>query len=92
MWWATGIAVGTGVLTLVVLVHAAYAIFWGQPQTDRLRLEGVREVPASVWGPMVFLAALCVVLGVYPQLLFPLLDRAAHFMAPAGHMLVALGR
>lgn len=92
MWWAAGIAIGTGVLTLVVLVHAAYAIFWGRPRTDLLRLEEVREVPGSVWGPMVVLAALCLVLGVYPQLIYPLLDRAAHFMAPAGHVLVALGR
>jgi hydrogenase-4 component F len=91
MWWATGIAIATGVLTLMVMVHAAYAIFWGKPRTERLHLEQVREVPASVWGPMVVLAALCLVLGVYPQLLFPLLDRAAHFMVPTGHFLVALG-
>ena len=91
MWWAAGIAIGTGVLTLVVMVHAAYGIFWGKPQTDRLRLEEVREVPASVWAPMVVLAALCLLLGVYPQLLFPLLDRAAQFMAPVAHTLVAIG-
>jgi formate hydrogenlyase subunit 3/multisubunit Na+/H+ antiporter MnhD subunit len=91
MWWAAGIAIGTGVLTLVVMVHAAYGIFWGKPQTDRLRLEEVREVPASVWAPMVVLAALCLLLGVYPQLLFPLLERAAQFMAPAGHALTAMG-
>jgi proton-translocating NADH-quinone oxidoreductase chain N len=92
MWWAAGIAIGTGVLTLVVLVHAAYAIFWGQPQTDRLHLDQVREVPASVWAPMVALALLCLVLGVYPQLLYPLLDRAAQVLAPAGQTLIALGK
>jgi hydrogenase-4 component F len=93
MWWAVGIAIATGVLTLVVMVHAAYAIFWGKPQSDRLHLEQVREVPASVWGPMVVLAALCLALGVYPQLIYPLLNRAAHFIAPVGHALPAfLGR
>jgi len=91
MWWAAAIAIGTGVLTLVVLVHAAYAIFWGRPRTGRLRLEEVREVPGSVWGPMVALAALCLLLGVYPQLLYPLLDRAAQFMAPASQTLMTLG-
>lgn len=91
MWWAAGIAIATGVLTLVVLVHAAYAIFWGQPRTNGRLHEQVREVPASVWGPMVVLAALCLILGVYPQLIYPLLDRAAHFMAPAAQAVAALG-
>jgi len=79
------------VLTLVVMVHAAYAVFWGQPRTDRLQLAQVREVPASIWIPMAVLAAMCLILGVYPQLLFPLLDRAAHFMAPAAGAMTALG-
>jgi proton-translocating NADH-quinone oxidoreductase chain N len=102
MWWAAGIAIGTGVLTLVVMVHAAYRIFWGKPQTDRLRLEEVHEVPVSVWAPMVLLAALCVLLGVYPQIAyplldraahsFPLLDRAAHVLSAPGHMPVIMGR
>ncbi len=91
MWWAVGIAIGTGVLTLWVLVHAAYAIFWGEPHTDHLRQQEVREVPALVWAPMVVLAAACVVLGVYPQLLYPLLGRTAEAMAPAAHTLLALG-
>ena len=91
LWWAAAIAIGTGVLTLVVMVHAAYAIFWGQPRTDRLQLAQVREVPASIWIPMAVLAAMCLILGVYPQLLFPLLDRAAHFMAPAAGAMTALG-
>jgi len=91
LWWAAAIAIGTGVLTLVVMVHAAYAIFWGQPRTDRLQLAQVREVPASIWIPMAVLAAMCLILGVYPQLLFPLLDRAAHFMTPAAGAMTALG-
>jgi proton-translocating NADH-quinone oxidoreductase chain N len=95
MWWAAAIAIATGVLTLVVMVHAAYAIFWGQPRTERLKLAEVKEVPGSIWIPMAVLAFACLVLGVYPQLAFPLLDRAASAMAPASqaaHTLFTLGR
>lgn len=91
MWWAAIIAIATGVLTLVVMVHAAYAIFWGRPRTSRLKLDEVREVPASLLAPMIVLSVLCVLLGVYPQLIFPLLDRAAHFMGPAAQAVAALG-
>jgi formate hydrogenlyase subunit 3/multisubunit Na+/H+ antiporter MnhD subunit len=41
----------------------------------------VREVPAIMWVPMVVLAAVCVLLGVYPQAPYPLLDRAAAVLA-----------
>jgi formate hydrogenlyase subunit 3/multisubunit Na+/H+ antiporter MnhD subunit len=44
----------------------------------------VREVPASMWVPMVLLAVACVVLGVMPQIAYPLLDRAALVLATLG--------
>jgi formate hydrogenlyase subunit 3/multisubunit Na+/H+ antiporter MnhD subunit len=37
-----------------------------------------------MWGPMVVLAVACVVLGVFPRLTFPLLDRAANVLATLG--------
>jgi formate hydrogenlyase subunit 3/multisubunit Na+/H+ antiporter MnhD subunit len=34
-----------------------------------------------MWVPMVVLATLCVLLGIYPQAPYPLLDRAAAVLA-----------
>ena len=74
-WWATIIAMFTGILTLVALTHAAWAVFWGHPASER-RADEVREVPAAIWAGMVVLAALTMFLGIYPQSLYPLLDAA----------------
>jgi len=84
MWWATIIAIFTGVLTLVALVHTALSVFWGQPRGEKAAQPTVREVPATMWLPMAVLAAACVVLGVFPQLAYPLLDKAAAVLATLG--------
>jgi hydrogenase-4 component F len=83
MWWACGVAVAASVLTMVVLVRAAYAVFWGSPRPGIERLD-VREVPATMWIPMAALAAGCLVLGVLPRLAYPLLDAAAGALATLG--------
>jgi formate hydrogenlyase subunit 3/multisubunit Na+/H+ antiporter MnhD subunit len=64
-------------LTLACLVHAGYVVFWG-----KLRFAGPapsvepREVPASMSFAMIVLAGLALLIGVYPHVLYPLLDGA----------------
>jgi formate hydrogenlyase subunit 3/multisubunit Na+/H+ antiporter MnhD subunit len=40
-----------------------------------------QEAPAAMLVPMGFLAALCVLIGVFPQIVYPLLDPAARALA-----------
>jgi hydrogenase-4 component F len=87
MWAAVGVGVFTSLLTLVVVFRAGQAVFWGEPKSAAAALESVREVPASLWAAMVLLAGVCLLLGVYPQLAYPLLNRASLSIAGvlAGH-------
>lgn len=84
LWWAAIIAAATSVLTMVALVRPAYQVFWAAPAAGGAAVQKVREVPALLWLPMAALAAACLVLGVWPQLAYPLLDRAAHVLAVLG--------
>lgn len=84
LWWAVVVAVLTSVLTMVALVRPAYRVFWAAPAGDPGRFQGVAEVPAAVWVPMVVLALACLVLGVVPQVAYELLSRAAEALALAG--------
>jgi proton-translocating NADH-quinone oxidoreductase chain N len=85
MWWATIIAIFTGVLTLVALIHTAYAVFWGQPRSDKVTASDIHEVPATIWIPMVVLASLTLLLGVFPQIAYPLLNKATTALVAAVH-------
>lgn len=82
MFWAAAIAVFTGLLTTACFVLAAVKVFWGKltPEEDSLPKtedeDQIREVPISMWISMVGLALLCLILGVYPHLAYPLLDSA----------------
>ena len=73
---ALAIGLLVSILTLVCLVRAGYKIFCGHPTTEPAGNSGLKEVPVSIWLGMVVLAVLCLVIGVYPQLLHPLLHRA----------------
>jgi hydrogenase-4 component F len=84
LWWAAIIAIVTSILTMVVMVRAAYRVFWGERRPSGASTLSVREVPAPMWVPMVVLAAICGLLGIYPQLPYPLLDRAAAVLATLG--------
>jgi formate hydrogenlyase subunit 3/multisubunit Na+/H+ antiporter MnhD subunit len=59
------------------MVHVAYRVFWGEARDPGLN-GSIKEVPATMLAPMVGLAGLCVLLGVYPQLVFTVVDKAAH--------------
>jgi formate hydrogenlyase subunit 3/multisubunit Na+/H+ antiporter MnhD subunit len=84
LWWAAAIAVLASIMTMVVLIRAAYTVFWGTERLGGHAIGQVREVPASMWAPMAILAASCVALGVYPQAIYPLLDKAATVLATLG--------
>jgi formate hydrogenlyase subunit 3/multisubunit Na+/H+ antiporter MnhD subunit len=84
LWWAAVIAILTSVLTIAVMVRAGYRVFWGGQHSGSTVTVSAREVPARMWVPMVVLAVICTLLGVYPQLPFPLLDRAAIVLATLG--------
>jgi len=84
LWWAAVLAVMTSVLTMVALVRPAYRVFWANPAGGATGPGEVREVPAFLWVPMVVLAAACLLLGLAPQLAYPLLDQAADVLATVG--------
>jgi hydrogenase-4 component F len=84
LWWAAVIAVLASILTMVVLVRAAMAVFWGAPRAGAAAAPEPREVPLTMWAPMVILAAASLIFGVYPQAVFPLLDEAAKVLATIG--------
>lgn len=75
LWWALSITALAGTLTLAGLVWAGHRVFWGEesPKVAALATPG-RELPLAMLVPMLSLAAGVVLLGVYPQSLYPVLD------------------
>lgn len=71
LWWAVAIAVGTGLLTLAVFTWTGYRIFWGP--TVAATAES-KEIPFAMWLPMILLVGLIILVGIYPQILYPILN------------------
>lgn len=71
--WAAIIAILTGFLAVACFVSASYKLFWGEQRED---LTEVKEVPTSMLLSMLALCFLCILLGVYPQVIYPLMDSA----------------
>jgi formate hydrogenlyase subunit 3/multisubunit Na+/H+ antiporter MnhD subunit len=84
LWWAAVIAILTSILTMAVMVRTGYRVFWGDRRLSSASELRVREVPVLMWAPMAALATLCVLLGIFPQAPYPLLDRAATVLATLG--------
>ncbi len=80
LWWAAIAAIVASILTMAVMVRAGYRVFWGE-STEALI---VKKVPARMWVPMAILATVCVVIGIDPQLPYPLLNQAAAVLATLG--------
>ncbi len=78
IYWALVISIITGVLTLACLVWAAYRVFWQAPAKKTEQYDNIKEVPPLVYISLVILAALCIVIGIYPQILHPMLDHATN--------------
>jgi len=78
LYWAMAISVVTGLLTLSCLVWAAYRVFWRAPVEPIVvgNPGEVREVPPLMWISTVILAIACIVIGIFPNVLHPLLDSA----------------
>ena len=79
LYWAMGIGIFTGLLTIACLVWAAYRVFWRQPAVEVVTANPggpVREVPFLMWLSIAILAIACVVIGIYPQILHTPLDAA----------------
>jgi len=84
LWWAAVAAILTSFLTMVVMVRTGCKVFWGDRVSGSAAAPDVREVPARMFVPMVVLAGTCVLLGVFPQAPWPLLNRAATVLATLG--------
>jgi formate hydrogenlyase subunit 3/multisubunit Na+/H+ antiporter MnhD subunit len=66
-------------LTTVCLIHAGYLIFWTKAvPAANPGPKDAKEVPLVMWGGMLFLAILCILFGVYPQSIYPLLNSAVN--------------
>jgi formate hydrogenlyase subunit 3/multisubunit Na+/H+ antiporter MnhD subunit len=77
--WAAIISAIAAFLTTVCLVHAGYRIFWTKPvPVANPGPKEAKEVPPLMWGGMLFLAILCILFGVYPQVVYPLLNSATN--------------
>ena len=82
MLWATVFSVFASLLTLFCLLHAAYRVFMGKGvDAPHQAHEEIKEVSPLMWGGMFVLALLCFVIGVYPQMVFPILDSSARAIA-----------
>ena len=77
MLWATVLAVLTSLLTLFCLLHAAYRVFMGNAaDAANPANQEIKEVSPLMWGGMLALALLCFIIGVYPQIVFPVLNES----------------
>jgi len=74
LYWALGISLFTGLLTLACLVRAAYLVFWKKPEQESTAV--VQEVPPLMMFSIVVLAGLCMVIGLFPNFLHPVLQCA----------------
>jgi formate hydrogenlyase subunit 3/multisubunit Na+/H+ antiporter MnhD subunit len=82
LWWALGIAIVTSLLTLIAFVRAGYRVFWSDAGSDAGKAE-YREAPAAMLVPMAVLSGLCVVIGLWPQMVYPLLNSALQALVRA---------
>jgi len=84
LWWAAAISILTSILTMAVMVRTAYRVFWGEKNATGTSALTVKQVPARMGIPMAILATACVLLGIAPQLPYPLLNHAAAALAAIG--------
>lgn len=83
-WWAVAIGIGTSLLTLLVLVKAARSVFWGEPARPG-SADKVREAPLTVTAAMVVLALLCLLIGIYPGIVYQPLKAATAVVQTIPH-------
>jgi hydrogenase-4 component B len=64
-----------GALAVACFIKLLATVLLGSPRTDAT--DHAHDPPASMTAPMLFLAAVCVLLGLFPLITAPLLQRAA---------------
>jgi formate hydrogenlyase subunit 3/multisubunit Na+/H+ antiporter MnhD subunit len=64
----------TSILTFACLIHAFYVMFLGKPKEE---FKGVKEPPVYMLLPILIMAGLCIVIGIYPDLVSGALRFAA---------------
>jgi hydrogenase-4 component F len=79
LWWLLILTLFTSLLTLFYAVRAAYTVFWGEEKNEVIK--EAKEAPLSILFPILVFSILTFILGVYPQLLYPLLNSAS-LLAP----------
>jgi hydrogenase-4 component F len=77
MLWATVIAIICSILTLATTIHVFYRVFMG-PMPDNLKDLDIKEVPFPMSAAMFILVLLCFVIGIYPQIIYPMIDNATN--------------
>lgn len=75
-WWAVVIGILGSLVTLAVLAKAARSIFWGK-LPDKLSESSLKEPPFTVRASMIVLALLCLIIGIYPRILYVPLKSAS---------------
>jgi len=81
------IALFISVVTLASFLKVLGAVFLGEPDENMT----ASEVPASMVAPQFLLAALCVVLGVFPQSVLHFIGRAVEGLSGSAASAVAAG-
>ena len=76
--WAAIIGVVTGILTVACFFWATYRIFWKKPVVTSNLETGVKKVPLPMQVSIVILALATILLGVWPHLIYPMLDAATN--------------
>jgi len=74
--WAAIVSIIVSFLTLACLAHAAYKIFWRKPVVTTNPEITAKEVPFVMQVSMLILALACILFGIFPQLLYPILNAA----------------
>lgn len=72
------LATVTSVLTFICLIHAFYVMFMGSPREE---FKDVKDPPAYMLVPIVIMTLLCIVLGIYPELISGILQYAAEVLS-----------
>lgn len=78
LYWALFISVFTSILTVACMVWTAYRIFWKKPLEEIVvnNPGQVKEVPFLMYISIIILAALCIGIGIFPQVIHPIIDSA----------------
>ncbi len=73
----------TSLLTFACLIHAFYVMFLGKPKEE---FKAVKDPPVYMMLPILIMAGLCIVIGIYPDLLSGALRFAAGALVELTHI------